>query len=101
MRVENQALDHDQQTLSPKTNTLNPSVVPPPNMKSLHPKPETRNPKPETRNPKPEARKQRVGKGTSLGGVPREQKTLKEHLPRVTYHQVYWCTKTNALEREE
>jgi len=26
---------------------------------------------------------------TSLGGVPREQKMLKGHLPRVIYHQVY------------
>ena len=24
-----------------------------------------------------------------MGGVPREQKMLKEHLPRVMYHQVY------------
>ena len=27
--------------------------------------------------------------GTSLGGVPREQKMLKGHLPIVIYHQVY------------
>ena len=27
------------------------------------------------------------------GGVPREQKMLKGHLPRVIYHQVYWYTK--------
>ena len=27
--------------------------------------------------------------GSSLGGVPREQKMLKGHLPRVVYHQVY------------
>ena len=27
-------------------------------------------------------------RGTSLGGVPREQKMLTGHLPRVTYHQV-------------
>ena len=26
---------------------------------------------------------------TILGGVPREQKMLKEHLPRAIYHQVY------------
>ena len=26
---------------------------------------------------------------SSLGGVPREQKMLKGHLPRVIYHQVY------------
>ena len=26
---------------------------------------------------------------TSLEGVPREQKMLKGHLPRVIYHQVY------------
>jgi len=25
----------------------------------------------------------------ALGGVPREQKTLKGHLPRVIYHQLY------------
>ena len=31
----------------------------------------------------------RVGWLTSLGGVPREQKNLKGHLPRVIYHQVY------------
>jgi len=29
----------------------------------------------------------------SLGGVPREQKMLKGHLPRVIYHQVYYYTK--------
>ena len=28
-----------------------------------------------------------------LEGVPREQKTLKGHLPRVIYHQVYSYTK--------
>ena len=27
--------------------------------------------------------------GTSLGGVPREQKILKGHPPRVIYYQVY------------
>ena len=31
----------------------------------------------------------RLRAGTSLGGVPREQKILKGHLPRVIYHQVY------------
>jgi len=31
----------------------------------------------------------------SLGGVPREQKMLKGHLPRVIYHQVYQYTKMN------
>ena len=30
---------------------------------------------------------------TALGGVPREQKMLKGHLPRVIYHLVYWYTK--------
>jgi len=30
-----------------------------------------------------------VGSTDSLGGVPREQKILKGHLPRVRYHQVY------------
>ena len=29
-------------------------------------------------------------RGTSLGGVPREQKMLKGHLPRVIYHQVFY-----------
>ena len=28
-------------------------------------------------------------RGTPLRGVPREQKMLKGHLPRVIYHQVY------------
>ena len=28
-------------------------------------------------------------RGTPLGGVPREQKMLKGHLPRVIYHRVY------------
>ena len=28
-------------------------------------------------------------RGTSLGGVPREQKMLNGHLPRVIYDQVY------------
>ena len=27
-----------------------------------------------------------------MGGVSREQKMLKGHLPRVIYHQVYWYT---------
>jgi len=44
-------------------------------------------PKRETRNPKTYTR------GTSLGGVPREQKKLKGHLPRDIYHQVYYYTK--------
>ena len=30
-----------------------------------------------------------TAKVLSLGGVPREQKMLKGHLPRVMYHQVY------------
>ena len=30
------------------------------------------------------------------GGVPREQKILKGHLPRVIYHQVYWCMKKKS-----
>ena len=29
------------------------------------------------------------GLGNHLGGVPREQKMPKRHLPRVIYHQVY------------
>ena len=29
----------------------------------------------------------------TIGGVPGEQKLLKEHLPRVIYHRVYQCTK--------
>jgi len=33
-------------------------------------------------------------RGTSLGRVPREQKMLKGHLPRVICHQVYEYTKT-------
>ena len=31
----------------------------------------------------------RIGWLNGLGGVPREQKMLKGHLPRVIYHQVY------------
>ena len=31
----------------------------------------------------------RVGLLNELGGVPREQKMLKGHLPRDIYHQVY------------
>jgi len=39
--------------------------------------------------------------GSSLieGGVPREQKMLKGHLPRVIYHQVYSYTKIKTLAR--
>ena len=45
---------------------------------------------------------------SGLGGVPREQKMLKGHLPRVIYHQVCYYTKikrrslvwTFALEHE-
>ena len=32
-----------------------------------------------------------------LDGVPREQKMLKGHLPRVIYHQVYQHTKINFV----
>ena len=40
------------------------------------------------------ARDDRLREGTlALGGVPREQKMLKGHLPRVIYHQIYWYTK--------
>ena len=35
------------------------------------------------------------------GGVPREQKMLKGHLPRVIYHQVYLYTKIKGDGREE
>ena len=31
-----------------------------------------------------------IDSGTSLGGVSREQKMLKGHLPRVIYHQLYF-----------
>ena len=31
----------------------------------------------------------KVMRNPKLGGVPREQKLLKGHLPRVIYHQVY------------
>ena len=34
-------------------------------------------------------------RGTSLGGVPRKQRMLNRHLPRVIHHQVYQYTKTN------
>ena len=37
--------------------------------------------------------RQRRSKVDFLGGVPREQKMLKGHLPRVIYHQVYYFTK--------
>jgi len=37
----------------------------------------------------------RVGWLNGLGGVPREQKMLKGHLPRVIYRQVYYYTKTH------
>ena len=30
-----------------------------------------------------------LANGEALGGVPREQRMLKGHLPRVMYHQVY------------
>ena len=33
------------------------------------------------------------------GGVPREQKILKGHLPRVIYHQVYLYTKIKRRPR--
>jgi len=36
-------------------------------------------------------------RGTSLGGVPREQKMLKGHLPTVKYHQVYKYTKIRSV----
>jgi len=40
------------------------------------------------------------GERRALGGVPREQKMLKGHLPRVTYHQVHLYTKigTDSLD---
>ena len=41
------------------------------------------------------------GERRALGGVPREQKMLKGHLPRVMYHQVYEYTKINVLKTFE
>ena len=38
-----------------------------------------------------------VTPGTSLGGVPREQKILKGHPPRAMYRQVYWYQKKLQL----
>ena len=35
----------------------------------------------------------------SLGKVPRTQKMLKGHLPRVIYHPVYWNTKRDVAQR--
>ena len=35
--------------------------------------------------------------GNSLRGVPREQKMLKGHLPRVINHQVHWHTKSESV----
>ena len=32
-----------------------------------------------------------------LEGVPREQQILQGHLPRVTYHQVYWYSKIQSV----
>ena len=32
-----------------------------------------------------------------LGGVPREQRMLQGHLPRVIYHQFYQCAKISSL----
>ena len=45
--------------------------------------------------------KLRVGRlnGPSLGEVPREQKMLTRHLPRVTYDQVYKYAKTALVRR--
>jgi len=44
--------------------------------------------------------------GTSLGGVLREQKMLKGHLPRVIYHRVYlvheyYRTLSRVMKAEE
>jgi len=39
----------------------------------------------------------RARKGTFQREVPREQKILKGHLPRVMYHQVYQYTKINSI----
>jgi len=36
----------------------------------------------------------RVDRSQRMGGVPREQKMLKGHLPRVIYHQAYLYTKS-------
>jgi len=38
------------------------------------------------------------GLAVQVGGVPREQKMLKGHLPRVTCHQVYQYTKIETFE---
>ena len=38
-----------------------------------------------------------IDSGTSLGEVPRELTMLKEHLPRVIYHQVYWYMTKKSL----
>jgi hypothetical protein len=37
------------------------------------------------------------GERRALGGVPREQKMLKENLSRVTYHQVYLYAKITCF----
>ena len=37
----------------------------------------------------------------SLGGVPRVQKMLKGHLPRVMYHQAYQYTKTRFFSTKQ
>ena len=38
---------------------------------------------------------------SALGGVPRQQKMLKGHLPRVIYHQVYKYTKIKGFTGNE
>jgi hypothetical protein len=55
----------------------------------------TLNPQPYTLNLAPYSLRPEAGKaelngfGQTQGGVPREQKMRKGHLPRVIYHQVY------------
>ena len=39
-------------------------------------------------------------RGTFLEGVPREQKMLEGHLPRVIYHRVYLVYNRNLLSRK-
>jgi hypothetical protein len=38
--------------------------------------------------------------GLDLGGVPREQKVLKGHLPRVIYKRVYNCIRSLKVLKE-
>jgi len=79
-------------TPHPEPFTLNLNPKPQPHTIIPHPQPRILDPpRPSRSSRDPTCR--RWGHGNPLGGLPRDQTMLRGHLPRVTYHQLYYYTK--------